>query len=165
MTNQSFRQELEEIKSQERAEIQKILDDPNVSEEIKKIVRIENPDPSYHRPMLSIEQMMEVEDPELRDKNMPSPEQEFDQKEQRIGVEDVMATLTEREKKVIEMIFWEGKSQKEIAEETEIPLRTVNWIVNKSLKKLQQNPLVKELWDSTLYRTYPNGSRREQGAE
>ena len=161
----SFRQELAEIKKQEEKEIERILNDPGTSPELKKILSNREQNPSWHRPMLSIEQMMEVEDPELRDKNMPSPENYLDLKEREIGVENILESLKDRERLALEKIFWEGKSQKEIAEETGIPLRTVNWLVNSALKKLQQNPLAKELWDESLYRTYPKGSEKDKGAE
>lgn len=165
MTSKTFSQELEEVKAQEQIEIQKILNDPAVSEDIKKIIRVENPNPSYHRPMFSIEQMLEVEDPQLRDKNMFSPEQEFDTKEKAGGIEEILQSLTNRERPVIEKIFFEGKSQKEIVIETKIPQQTVSWIINHALAKMKDNPLSKELWSSEFDRTYPAGSHKSQGAE
>lgn len=161
----TFQHELEEIKIQEQIEIQKILDDPKTSPELKKVILESNQEPSWHRPMFSIEQMMEVEDPELRDKNMPSPENVLDQKERDFGIEKLLETLTARECLVIEKTFWENKSQKEIVAETEIPQQTVSWILQRAFQKMANNPLSMELWDESTNRTYPKGSERDLGSE
>jgi RNA polymerase sigma factor (sigma-70 family) len=55
----------------------------------------------------------------------PAPEDQLAEKELRYGIRRAIATLPEHERTVTESYYMQGQSQKEIANELEIPLTTV----------------------------------------
>lgn len=59
------------------------------------------------------------------------------QNEDAIGVKDLMKNLREEERKIVEMVYFNGYTQSEIADETGIPLGTVKTRLRMALKNLR----------------------------
>ncbi|MTI41267.1 RNA polymerase sigma factor [Fulvivirga lutimaris] len=59
------------------------------------------------------------------------------QNEESIGVKDLMKNLREEERKIVEMVYFKGYTQSEIADETGIPLGTVKTRLRMALKNLR----------------------------
>ncbi|MEQ8245588.1 sigma-70 family RNA polymerase sigma factor [Fulvivirga sp.] len=59
------------------------------------------------------------------------------QNEESVGVKDLMKNLREEERKIVEMVYFKGYTQSEIADETGIPLGTVKTRLRMALKNLR----------------------------
>lgn len=159
MTKKTFEQELEEIRIQERAEIEKILQDPNISPELRQLIAETNTEP-YTKPTISTEQM-EENDFEISDPTAIIDE-EIDRAESTKKEIDSAFDILSRQQKAVIFGFMNGKTQQEIADELGIPQQNVSQYYKIALKKLQQNPLLFDLYDRNLDRKYASVGPIEQ---
>lgn len=69
----------------------------------------------------------------------PTPLEQASRQEQRTLVKDALAQLSQHQRQVLEMSYYEGQSQTEIAQKLGVPLGTVKSWARRGLLKLQSH--------------------------
>jgi RNA polymerase sigma-70 factor (ECF subfamily) len=75
--------------------------------------------------------------PQDHDRNGPSVEADAADLVERLLVADALETLGDRQRRVLELAFWQGLSQSQIAELLELPLGTVKSDMRRALIRLR----------------------------
>ncbi|GGF14640.1 DNA-directed RNA polymerase sigma-70 factor [Halobacillus andaensis] len=71
--------------------------------------------------------------------DLPGVEKEIEDKEERDALRKAIHTLPDSQQRMICLFYFQGMSQREIAEKCDIPLGTVKGRVRLALKKLREN--------------------------